>query len=87
MSLEFTRPAGVEEDDGDFQSMLDSLKEGDEYMEKREFSDAESSYTTALEAAFGFYGALNPVVLLFALLPPVVERYWNETPLLGVTAM
>jgi hypothetical protein len=33
------------------------------------------------------YGAAKPVVLLLALLPPVLERYWKVTPLLGVTAM
>lgn len=62
-TLKFARPAGVEEDDGDFESMLESVKQGDEYMASRDFSDAESSYNDALGQAFSFYGAMSTEVL------------------------
>lgn len=63
MSLEFERPAGVDEDDSDFASILENITDGEEHMGNRDFSDAESSYKSALETAFGFYGALSPVLL------------------------
>ena len=63
MTLEFPRPEGVEEDDSDFASILESLKEGDDYMASREFGSAEESYKTALSTAFGFYGAMDTTVL------------------------
>jgi hypothetical protein len=63
MSQDFERPADVEEDDSDFAGMLENIKTGDEHMGNREFSDAESCYQSALETAFGYYGALSPVLL------------------------
>ncbi len=63
MSIELARPEGVEEDDSDFASIAQNITEGDEHMANRDFSDAESSYKGALETAFGFYGALSPVLL------------------------
>ncbi|MDZ4837436.1 MAG: hypothetical protein SGJ27_26925 [Candidatus Melainabacteria bacterium] len=63
MSLEFVKPAGVDDDDSDFASITENISAGDQYMDTREFSDAESSYNSALVTAFDFYGALSPVLL------------------------
>lgn len=63
MSIELTRPEGVEEDDSDFATIAENITAGDEYMVSREFGDAESSYNNALSTAFGYYGALSPVLL------------------------
>jgi len=63
MKSDFSRPEGIEEDDGDFTSMLEYIQQGDEHMGNREFSDAESSFDEALSLAFGFYGATSATVL------------------------
>lgn len=63
MKTEFERPAGVEEDDSDFTSMLEYIQQGDEQMGNREFSDAVDSYDNALSGAFDFYGATSVAVL------------------------
>jgi hypothetical protein len=63
MKTDFARPDGVEEDDGDFASMLEYIQQGDEQMTNREFRDAERSFNEALSLAFGFYGATSAVVL------------------------
>jgi len=62
-SSEFVKPEGLEEDDDSFETMLETIKTGDEQMANREFRDAEETYEGALETAFDFYGALSPSVL------------------------
>ena len=63
MTSEFLPPAGVEADDDDFTSMVESVTEGDTKMGERDFEGAEESYDEALTAANTLYGTTDPRIL------------------------
>lgn len=63
MNQEFQPPAGMEADDSDFTSMVESVAEGDEKVASRDWEGAEESFEEALTAANTLYGTTDPRIL------------------------